>query len=131
MSLKYSTLTIIGILGILINEVEKFNYAKLKFDVNVFGLNLKRDRVTSLNLTKFKDYRTKFGLSSGRFKRPEFNLERSRKVTVYFQSRFYRKNIGIISTTYNSRYDYISYPSPIDKHSKNGYNSPRFRNKPK
>ena len=26
LSLKYSTLTIIGILGILINEVEKFNF---------------------------------------------------------------------------------------------------------
>jgi len=38
----------------LINEVEKFNYAKLKFDVNVFGSNLKRDRVKSLNLTKIE-----------------------------------------------------------------------------
>ena len=82
MSLKYSTLTIIGILGILINEVEKFNYAKLKFDVNVFGLNLKRDRVKSLNLTKFKDYRMKFDLSSGRFKRLEFNLKRSHEVSA-------------------------------------------------
>ena len=63
--------------------------------------------------------------------RLEFNLERSGEATVYFQTRIYRKNIGIISTTYNSQQDYISYPSPIDKHSKNGYNSPRLRNKPK
>ena len=42
MSLKYSTLTIIGILGILINEVEKFNFVNWNSRQTFFGLNLKR-----------------------------------------------------------------------------------------
>jgi len=42
LSLKYSTLTIIGILGILINEVEKFNFVNWNSGQTFFGLNLKR-----------------------------------------------------------------------------------------
>ena len=42
MSLKYSTLTIIGILGILINEVEKFNFVSWDLGQIFFGLNLER-----------------------------------------------------------------------------------------
>ena len=42
LSLKYSTLTIIGILGILINEVEKFNFVNWGLEQTFFGLNLKK-----------------------------------------------------------------------------------------
>ncbi|EET80074.1 hypothetical protein CAMSH0001_1676 [Campylobacter showae RM3277] len=42
MSLKYSTLTIIGILGILINEVEKFNFVNWNSGQIFFELNAER-----------------------------------------------------------------------------------------
>ncbi|EKU10413.1 hypothetical protein CSUNSWCD_941 [Campylobacter showae CSUNSWCD] len=50
MSLKYSTLTIIGILGILINEVEKFNFVIWNSGQTFFGLNLKRGGMKKSNL---------------------------------------------------------------------------------
>ena len=50
MSLKYSTLTIIGILGILINEVEKFNFVIWNSGQTFFRLNLKRGGMEKSNL---------------------------------------------------------------------------------
>ena len=54
LSLKSHTLTIIGILGILINEVEKFNFVNWNLGQTFFGLNLKNNGVKSLNLTKIE-----------------------------------------------------------------------------
>jgi len=50
LSLKYSTLTIIGILGILINEVEKFNFVSWNSGQIFFGVNLKRGGMKKSNL---------------------------------------------------------------------------------
>lgn len=43
MSLKYSTLTIIGILGILINEVEKFNFVNWNSEQTFFWVKFEKD----------------------------------------------------------------------------------------
>ena len=48
LSLKSHTLTIIGILGILINEVEKFNFGNWNLGQTFFGLNLKNNGVKSI-----------------------------------------------------------------------------------
>jgi len=50
LSLKYSTLTIIGILGILINEVEKFNFVSWDSGQMGFGVNLENDKTKKSNL---------------------------------------------------------------------------------